>query len=1079
MIYRFIALLGLSLSGALLAGQTLPAPLQNALRTAAAAQQLPATATADFLIADRYTDAATGIEHVYLQQRSNGLPIYGAYAGLHLAPDGRALGTTLQFLPHPAARIAVTEVSLDARTALERATGREELQIHERPGGAHPRYTWLEAPAALRQAARTELLYYPVGKSLVAAYELMLDTPERGLEAVYVDARSGTVLHRRSLNVSCTHGDPGHATGAPAPTAPAVPAAAAALAPQYEVIALPLESPSYGTRTVVVDPATLNPTASPNGWHTTGAGSTTYTRGNNVDCYLDLDDSDAPTNGNADYADGGAALNFSFPYVPNTDPALYREAGVTAGFYGVNIIHDILYNYGFDPLGGNFEAAGGDAVLAEIQDGGSTCNANFATPPDGMQPRTQTYLCGNRDLAFDNGITFHEVGHGVSNRLTGGPSAATCLFNAEQMGEGWSDFLALILTMKAGDTPTTNRTIGNWLGGQPATGGGIRPTPYTTDMSVNGSTYGSVPGLSAPHGLGYVWCTMLWDLAWAFTSQYGFDADIYNGTGGNNQVLQLVMTGMKMQACSPGFVDGRDALLAADAALFGGANEALIWSTFARRGLGYSASQGSNLSRLDQIEAFDLPPAFGLATTVSTDKAQAAPGEQVTFTIALQNNSSQALSGIEVRCPLPDHTSFLGGTGASLVGGEVIFSGIGLGVGGSDTRTFTVGVDANAPSSPADLNDDFETGNLNWTSVSSRPGAFNWTVASGAGVGGSSALFGPEDENSLYLALEKNTTFGVGNATELRFRHELLSELHWDGGFVEITTDGGRTWIDLVNQFTQNGYNDYINNNPGSAAYSGSVAGFPEAVIDLSTYAGQAARLRFVMYSDAAVTVPGGGWTLDNIQLKNQILVLPMEVSLSSAQGVTARGFLDAPVVITQALPVVLTRFAGRHVDGRGNQLDWTTAVEKNSDRFVLEHRTPAAPFAPVATLRAAGDSETERTYTHTHRDVGPGLHYYRLRQLDLDGTETLSNTVVVQAAGEPPVTVSPNPTRGVVRLQLPPRADAGVSLELYDAQGRPVFRRAALPSGTHRIDLSHLPNGVYGVRIPQLGFTNRLLIAR
>lgn len=44
------------------------------------------------------------------------------------------------------------------------------------------------------------------------------------------------------------------------------------------------------------------------------------------------------------------------------------------------------------------------------------------------------------DGDFDNGIIAHEFGHGVSNRLTGGPSQAGCLGNGEQMGEGWSDF---------------------------------------------------------------------------------------------------------------------------------------------------------------------------------------------------------------------------------------------------------------------------------------------------------------------------------------------------------------------------------------------------------------------------------------------------------------------------------------------------------------------------------------------------------------------------------------------------------------------------------------------------------------
>ena len=66
-----------------------------------------------------------------------------------------------------------------------------------------------------------------------------------------------------------------------------------------------------------------------------------------------------------------------------------------------------------------------------------------------------------------------------------------------------------------------------------------------------------------PHGIGYVWNTMLWEVYWNLVDEHGFNADIYAAwtTGGNNLALQLVMDGLKFQACSPGFVDGRNAIL--------------------------------------------------------------------------------------------------------------------------------------------------------------------------------------------------------------------------------------------------------------------------------------------------------------------------------------------------------------------------------------------------------------------------------------------------------------------------------------------------------------------------------------
>ncbi|MBX2828629.1 MAG: T9SS-dependent M36 family metallopeptidase [Flavobacteriaceae bacterium] len=239
----------------------------------------------------------------------------------------------------------------------------------------------------------------------------------------------------------------------------------------------------------------------------------------------------------------------------------------------------------------------GDAIIADINSNG---------PLNGTIDGTN--VGGFVDGDLDNEIIIHEYAHGVSNRLTGGPSNVSCLNNQEQMGEGWSDYLALVMTMLPGDTGADIRGLASYASQNPA---GIRPTAYSTDTAINGATYGDIGGLSIPHGVGYVWATMLWDMTWALVDEYGFDPDIYNGTGGNNIALQLVMDGMKLQVCSPGFVNGRDAILEADMLANAGANQCLIWEVFAARGLGFSADQGTAGSSSDGTEAFDLPAECG------------------------------------------------------------------------------------------------------------------------------------------------------------------------------------------------------------------------------------------------------------------------------------------------------------------------------------------------------------------------------------------------------------------------------------------------------------------------------------
>ncbi|WP_269455592.1 M36 family metallopeptidase [Micromonospora narathiwatensis] len=223
-----------------------------------------------------------------------------------------------------------------------------------------------------------------------------------------------------------------------------------------------------------------------------------------------------------------------------------------------------------------------------------------------------------RDASFRSETIFHEYGHGISNRLTGGPNI-NCLTGDEQMGEGWSDFLAITALLNpAIDDPENARGYGQYpLFQDSRVGGGIRPRPYSRNMEIQPFTYDSIKtggwldgtSLAAPHGIGHGWAAVLYDMVWNLVDRHGFNPNIYDGwnTGGNNLALQLVLDGMKMQGCGPGFVTGRNAIIAADAALTGGENACIIWGSFARRGLGYSAVQGTT-NRNDNSEAFDTHP---------------------------------------------------------------------------------------------------------------------------------------------------------------------------------------------------------------------------------------------------------------------------------------------------------------------------------------------------------------------------------------------------------------------------------------------------------------------------------------
>lgn len=245
-------------------------------------------------------------------------------------------------------------------------------------------------------------------------------------------------------------------------------------------------------------------------------------------------------------------------------------------------------------------------------DGSGNNNANFATPPDGQKPRMRMYTWTatnpKRDGDFDSGIIAHEYGHGISIRLTGGPSNVGCLWSGEAggMGEGWGDFWAVALRMRASYNRTKDFPMGDYSAGR-----GIRPYPYSTSLITNPHKYSSIKGFgySGVHAKGAVWASILFDVYWSFVDAHGFDADWTSITkkrksnlalSGNQIIVQLVVDGLKLQPCNPTFVDARDAIVMADEVAFNGEHACLLWKSFAKRGLGVGAKKGGT-------DGFDVP----------------------------------------------------------------------------------------------------------------------------------------------------------------------------------------------------------------------------------------------------------------------------------------------------------------------------------------------------------------------------------------------------------------------------------------------------------------------------------------
>jgi hypothetical protein len=188
------------------------------------------------------------------------------------------------------------------------------------------------------------------------------------------------------------------------------------------------------------------------------------------------------------------------------------------------------------------------------------------------------------------------------------------------------------------------------------------------------------------------------------------------------------------------------------------------------------------------------------------------------------------------------------------------------------------------------------------------------------------------------------------------------------------------------------------------------------------------------------------------------------------------------------ALPVELSTFDAVSDDGRA-LLTWATLSEQANSGFHVEHATGDDRWTRLGFVEGAGTTDVGQSYRFRTPRLDPGVHRFRLAQVDLDGTTTRSaeRTVRIQPAGPARlVAPSPNPARTTSTIGLVLRESQDVTIEVFDLLGR---RQALVHEGTlsagpeHRfpVDVSTWASGTYLVRVSGAGTptSTRLTVVR
>jgi len=337
-----------------------------------------------------------------------------------------------------------------------------------------------------------------------------------------------------------------------------------------------------------------------------------------------------------------------------------------------------------------------------------------------------------------------------------------------------------------------------------------------------------------------------------------------------------VIDGMKLQACDPGFIDGRDAILAADIINNNGVNQCLIWEVFARRGLGWSAEQGSNNNRNDGKQAFDMAPECTrqlLVNKSTTPLIEA--GENITITLEVANYKEEAATEIVVTDELLVGTAYIPGSAnapAQVENGIIRFELGTLESGELRILTYQVSTSADNYSTRQFLDDMEGSAVGNWRTDTLR-GIDIWRVTQQKAFSGRRSWYVPATVRRNDQLLQLTEPILVSGAQPvLRFYHSYDSNPGLDGGIVQISTNGGTTWQNADSLLFRNAYRGRIASNTfnlvRAQAFWGKIDNFIDSYIDLQSFIGQEILVRFrfgTQVKDNNIGV-GIGWWIDDVE---------------------------------------------------------------------------------------------------------------------------------------------------------------------------------------------------------------------
>ena len=330
---------------------------------------------------------------------------------------------------------------------------------------------------------------------------------------------------------------------------------------------------------------------------------------------------------------------------------------------------------------------------------------------------------------------------------------------------------------------------------------------------------------------------------------------------------------------------------------------------------------------------------------------------------------------------------------------------------------------------------DLETTNNDWR-IENPNGSVTWAETTAAAAGGTTSIYvncyqyNAPGHLDHFVSENIDLTAQTDSKLEYDYAYAQYDADYVDKLRISVSTDCEATWTTL---YEESGPDLSTTGTFVGSSFVPTAAQWEHKVLDLSAYDGQYVRVRFTLENDY-----GNNLYLDNIE-----------------------------TTAATALPIVLGEFKGRYSESEtANLLEWNMLLQEPGLSFELQRLLPE-PYT-WKTINEVASNERMH-YGATDAEFAPGTNLYRLKILQFGETVEYSRIVSIENAGkESELSIFPNPSSGIVTIEVTHKADTDIPVLLTDLLGKVLMNdvyHVGEGLNRHVLNFGNLPTGVYLLR--------------